>query len=131
MSIRKTLYLVLIIALTLSLAACFGDKGNVKKEKKAKAKPKAAVKAPSKKIPSSSKFAKIKIGMPRKQVIDLIGYSKDTSHHTTGKSYIPFYHGRDRGRRVLYYKGEGRLYFSTGNDKLVKMEYDPSEDGYH
>ncbi len=69
--------------------------------------------------------------MPRKQVIDLIGYSKDTSHHTTGKAYIPFYHGRDTGRYVLYYKGEGRLYFSTGNDKLVKMEYDPSEDGYH
>ncbi|MBU0673693.1 MAG: hypothetical protein KJ950_03520 [Proteobacteria bacterium] len=80
-------------------------------------------------IPASSPFAKIKMGMGSKQVLDLIGPPGDQQHFTTGKSYIPFYYGKDTGRWVYYYKNHGRLVFG-GNDKVVSIDYDPKEDGY-
>ena len=79
-------------------------------------------------IPSDSLFAKIKIGMGKKQVMDLIGFSSDMHLVKSGKQWIPFYFGSDILRFVHYYKGEGRIVFS--NSRVIKIDYDPSEDGY-
>lgn len=62
-----------------------------------------------------SKFTKLKIGMPMKQVIDLIGQPSDQGSYVTGKAWIPFYFGADRYRHELIYKGQGRLVFSGGS----------------
>lgn len=80
-------------------------------------------------IPASSKFAKIKEGMSQRQVMDLIGMWNDTEHYTTGKAYIPFYRGKDSVRTAYYYKGEGKIIIG-GNDRVVSVHYDASEDGY-
>lgn len=80
-------------------------------------------------IPPESPFAKIKVGMGQQQVLDLIGSNNDMEVKTVyGKLYNPFYFGTDIIRTILYYKGQGRLYF--GNGRVVKIEYDPTEDGY-
>lgn len=86
-------------------------------------------------IPASSPFSKVQVGMSQKQVHDILGQPTDTSNHTTGKMFIPFYFGNDMMRFEEYYKGMGRLTF-TGvgvggvNLKLYSGVYDPSEDGY-
>lgn len=88
---------------------------------------------PKQDIPSSSKFSKVKMGMGSTQVKDLIGQPSDTRSGSTGKAWIPFYYGSDRTRTTYYYKGEGRISFSYGyggGDKVVGIDYDPSEDGY-
>lgn len=79
-------------------------------------------------IPSDSPFSKIKVGMGMRQVTDLIGHSNDSSVYSTGKAFIPFYFGTDTVRHVFYYKNQGRII--TSNDRVVKIEYDPTEDGY-
>ncbi|WP_225433133.1 hypothetical protein [Thauera sedimentorum] len=62
-----------------------------------------------------SKFTKLKIGMPMRQVMDLIGQPSDQGSYVTGKAWIPFYFGADRYRHELIYKGQGRLIFSGGS----------------
>jgi len=80
-------------------------------------------------IPSNSLFAKIRIGMGQRQVMDLIGQPSDLQTRMTGKNWIPFYFGSDRMRTIYYYKGQGRIFFS-GNSRVMKIDYDPAEDGY-
>ena len=88
-------------------------------------------------IPPSSPFAKIKLGMPMKQVFDLIGPPTDTRSYLTGKSFIPFYFGADASRFDALYKGQGRITFAgasgiTGSSgKVYRIVYDPTEDGYN
>lgn len=62
---------------------------------------------------ANSRFTKLKIGMPQKQVTDLIGEPTDQGAYVTGKAFIPFYFGSDRGRWEMVYKGQGRLIFSN------------------
>jgi hypothetical protein len=61
-----------------------------------------------------SKFTKLQIGMPLKQVTDLIGQPSDQGAYITGKAWIPFYFGSDRHRYEMLYKGQGRLIFAGG-----------------
>jgi hypothetical protein len=82
-----------------------------------------------------SKFAKLDIGMPMKEVFDLIGAPTDTSANVTGKAFIPFYFGGDSVRSVAYYRGEGQLVFTrknigTSTFRLYAIRVDPSESGY-
>ena len=87
-------------------------------------------------IPATSKFAKIMIGMPMKQVFDTIGAPTDTRAYVTGKAWIPFYYGSDTARSEALYKGEGRITFAGGSGlaggayKVHTIVYDPAEDGY-
>ena len=81
-------------------------------------------------IPADSLFSKIEIGMEKSQIIDLIGPPSDLQSKSSGKIYIPFYFGRDVARTVYYYKGEGRIIISSGNDKVMRIDYDPLEDGH-
>jgi len=48
-----------------------------------------------------SKFTKLKIGMSRAEVVDLIGPPTDEGAYVTGKAFIPFYYGSDRSRIEL------------------------------
>lgn len=62
-----------------------------------------------------SKFTRLQIGMPLKQVTDLIGQPSDEGSYITGKAFIPFFFGGDRHRQELVYKGQGRLIFAGGS----------------
>ena len=82
-----------------------------------------------------SKFTQIKIGMPMKQVMDLVGQPTDQGAYITGKAFIPFFWGSDRYRYELVYKGQGRLIFagSSGFDtsaSLVWIIHSAAEQGY-
>ena len=84
----------------------------------------------------NSKFGQLKIGMPMKQVTDMIGAPTDQGAYLTGKAFIPFYFGADRSRYELVYKGQGRLImagqggFSFGGGNLVWIIHNPNEPGY-
>ena len=83
-----------------------------------------------------SKFTQLQIGMPMKQVIDLIGPPTDQGAYVTGKAFIPFYFGSDRHRHEMVYKGQGRLIFAGGSignytaGHLVWIIHNPREGGY-
>lgn len=112
----------------LALTGCMGS------SQESSATPKTAKAEASKgttKIPRSSKLSKIKKGMSRKQVYDLIGAPTDSHGYSTGKSWIPFYYGGDRYRYENLYKGEGRIIFTGRNHwKVHEIIYDPKESGY-
>ena len=88
-------------------------------------------------IPSGSPFSKVNIGMPEKQVYDIIGEPSDTKYYVTGKAWIPFYFGNDSSRHEALYKGWGRLVFTGANAfgggsfKLYQIINDEHEDGYN
>ncbi|POZ50041.1 hypothetical protein [Methylovulum psychrotolerans] len=86
-------------------------------------------------IPSNSPFAKVKVGMPYRQVHDLIGEPTDTGSHATGKAFVPFYFGGDVMRMEDFYKGLGRIVYTGAgmggvHFKVHEIIYDPNEDGY-
>lgn len=83
----------------------------------------------------NSKFAKLRIGMGRKEVQDLIGTPNDTHSYTTGKAFIPFYFGKDAYRIETFYKKEGSLTFEGGgvtgtSGVLIRVKVDTAADGY-
>ena len=84
-----------------------------------------------------SKFGQLKIGMPMRQVTDLIGQPTDQGAYMTGKAWIPFNFGSDRHRIELVYKGQGRLIFagpagfSYGSGNLIWVIHSANELGYH
>ncbi len=89
-------------------------------------------------IPGSP-FKKLEIGMPQKQVSDLIGNglqgAADCGSYATGKAWIPYHFGGDKYRTECAYKGLGRLIFTSQSDfdsraVLIKIVYDGGEDGY-
>ena len=88
------------------------------------------------KAKSDSAFNKLQIGMPMKQVIDLIGQPTDQGAYITGKAFIPFYFGSDRHRYEMVYKGLGRLIFAGGSlgdfmsGHLIWIIHYPNEGGY-
>lgn len=82
----------------------------------------------TKNIPSESKFAKLQNSMTKQKVYDLIGPPKDVTSIISGKTFNPFYFGTDINHTVLYYEGEGRIVFNQ-KDILIKVIYDPNEDG--
>lgn len=82
-----------------------------------------------------SKFVKLEIGMPMKQVTDLIGEPTDSGVNITGKNFIPFYFGNDRIRMKAFYRGEGYLIFNQQNSlgtgyRLIAIHVDRGESGY-
>lgn len=82
-----------------------------------------------------SKFAQLKIGMPLKQVTDLVGTPTDQGAYMTGKAWIPFNFGSDRYRYEVVYKGQGRLVFAgsagfDSNAHLIWIIHSANEQGY-
>jgi hypothetical protein len=84
----------------------------------------------------NSRFAKLQIGMPMRQVVDLAGPPTDQGAYVTGKAFIPFYFGADRHRFEMTYKGAGRLIFAGGSigdyssGNLIWIIHNPNEPGY-
>jgi len=83
----------------------------------------------------NSKFAKLRIGMGRKQVEDIIGAPSDSHVYSTGKAFIPFYFGKDAYRIETFYKKEGSLTFEGGgvtgtSGVLIRVSVDATSDGY-
>jgi hypothetical protein len=84
----------------------------------------------------NSKFTKLQIGMPVRQVTDLAGPPTDQGAYMTGKAWIPFYFGADRHRFEMTYKGQGRLIFAGGgmgdfgSGYLIWIIHNPNEPGY-
>ncbi|WP_406848413.1 hypothetical protein [Xanthomonas citri] len=81
-----------------------------------------------------SKFTQLKIGMPMKQVTDLIGQPDDQGAYVTGKAFIPFFFGGDRYRYEMAYKDQGRLVFAgksmgTGGN-LIWIIHNKNDSGY-
>ena len=70
-----------------------------------------------------SKFTRLQIGMPMRQVTDLIGQPTDQGAYVTGKAWIPFYFGGDRHRYEAVYEKQGRLIFagSSGFDSNAHL----------
>lgn len=84
----------------------------------------------------NSKFSKLQIGMPVRQVTDLAGPPTDQGAYITGKAWIPFYFGADRHRFEMTYKGQGRLIFAGGgmgdfsSGHLIWIIHNANEAGY-
>jgi len=110
-------HLALIVLTVASLGACASNKD---KSSDANAKKSAVVEGEIIGKPApGSKFAKLKLGMPLKQAVALIGPPTDQSTHPTGKVSIPFYFGPDRWVIEYFYKHEGRLTFNAGEEQLL------------
>ena len=86
--------------------------------------------------PPKSKMAQITPDMRESQVMKIMGPPDDSKAYVTGKAFIPDYFGPDTTRFAAYWTGQGRVIFMGGNawgggrGKVVRVEYDPSEDGY-
>jgi len=86
--------------------------------------------------PAGHPFSKITKGMPDAQVRDILGSPNSTNSYPTGKGWIPGYGwwGTDAHRWEWFYKGKGRIVFNTrwfsSRMKVIRVLYDPSEDGY-
>ena len=127
----------IIITVLIFSSGC-SKLGTTKSDSQASAKAPASAVEPIKgKLVAGSKFSKIKIGMPMKQVYDLIGEPSDSKNYITGKAFIPFYFGNDAARFEALYKGWGRLVFTGANAfggrsyKLYQIINDKDEDGYN
>ena len=126
----KPKHLVIGAVALIFLIGVVGCASNASQPKPAESKSTAPAAAPAVQLPKSSIFNKVKIGMHKNEVHDKIGTPTDYKTVVSGKAWIPFYYGRDTTRTVEYYKKEGRLLYSNGNDRLIEIIYDPNEDGY-
>ena len=81
-----------------------------------------------------SKFTRLQIGMPMRQVTDLIGQPTDQGAYVTGKAWIPFYFGNDRYRHEFVYEKTGRLVFAgsgaDGTSPLIWIIHNRNEPRY-
>jgi hypothetical protein len=129
----------LIIACTLALAGCGGGQdarndqttGNSQRVKLPDGFEGEVDGVPAR----QSKFARLQIGMPAKQVTDLIGQPTDTDMNVTGKVFIPFYFGGDTVQMKAFYRGEGFLiytgsHFAGSPNRLAEIHVNPAESGY-
>lgn len=81
-----------------------------------------------------AKFDQLEIGMPMKQVTDLVGQPNDQGAYVTGKAFIPFFFGGDKYRYEMAYKNQGRLVFAGDNmgtnGHLIWIIYNKTDSGY-
>jgi hypothetical protein len=121
----KIKYLALVVLSSALLGAC------ASKPSKNDSSPAPAAKVEGEivgKPAPGSKFSKLKIGMPLKQVVATIGAPTKEWSHPTGKVSIPFYFGPDRWVIQYSYKGEGLLTLNSGEEQLLtKIEVNKAE----
>jgi len=123
------------LAVVMIGVAAVGVAGCAKREPKPEAQQAAAKEPKYTPPPASSPLAKVQEGMSEAEVQRLIGPPDDSHAYVTGKAFIPFYYGGDQTRFAAYYRGKGRVIFAGGNQwgagrgKVVRVEYDPNEDG--
>ena len=103
----------------------------------ADAKPAAAEKPAAAKgaaAPAGHRMSKLAANMSPQQVQEIMGAPTGEASYPSAKTFMPYNFGGDTGNRVEYkYKGEGRVVFAVprygGNMKVVRIDYDPTEDG--
>lgn len=86
-------------------------------------------------VPADSPLRKVTLGMSEGDVVAVLGPQTSTDTHATGKAWNPFHvTGKDTMRVVYYYKGLGRVEFSTGSwgqrNGAILCIHDPSEPGH-
>jgi hypothetical protein len=124
---RRLLVIVMCGAVALSVGGC------ARRERAERRETAEASNYPP--PPARSPMAQIEPGMREPQVMKILGPPDDSRAYITGKAFIPWYFGPDRSRFVGYWRGKGRVIFMGGNQwgggagKVVRVEYDPSEDG--
>jgi hypothetical protein len=131
-----------VLAVALALGAGFlaagcasNDSGAAPaKSEPAKAAPAKAEPVKGAAAPAGSKLGKVTNDMSPEQVQEIMGSPSGQASYPTGKTFNPYNFGGDSGNRVEYkYKGQGRVIFAVprygGNMKVVRVDYDPSEDG--
>jgi hypothetical protein len=84
--------------------------------------------------PADHRMAKVAVDMSAQQVEEIMGSPTGQSRYPTGKSFAPFQFSNDSGWRIEYkYAGEGRVILAQprwgGSPKVVRVDYDPAEDG--
>ena len=78
----------------------------------------------------------IRNGMSMQEAFDLVGQPTTSSSRPTGKAFIPFnFKGGDSVRSYAYYKGKGRIVFSSDSHysstmRVIEVIVDPKESGY-
>jgi hypothetical protein len=121
---------VMVCSMTLTLAACAAQTSQ--NAGSSAAAPAESIGVPP---PPSSPLARVRLGMDKKQVKDVLGAPTDENSYATGKVFIPFYFGNDARRTSYYYKGMGRVVFADGNafggggTEVIRVDYDPTESG--
>jgi outer membrane protein assembly factor BamE (lipoprotein component of BamABCDE complex) len=132
--IMRIARLALGIGVALSLAACASTGGNGSSASEGSSAKSTSTKAPRGVAPpKSSPLARVSLGMTPDEVRQKIGSPTSEQSYVTGKAWIPFYYGPDTARTDWKYKGQGRVVFSrnqySGSVKVIRIDYDPSEDG--
>ena len=115
----------------------FGCKSDDSAQKPAAEKPAAPAKAAPPKgasAPAGSKLSHVAQNMSPEQVQEVMGAPSGQASYPSAKTFNPYNFGNDSGNRVEYkYKGQGRIVFAVpkwgGNMKVVRVDYDPTEDG--
>lgn len=84
--------------------------------------------------PAGTKLARITDGMSEADVISILGEPTSQQNYMTGKAWIPYYYGSDVSRLDYRYKGAGIVVFGrnrySGKTRVIRVDYDPNEDGY-
>ena len=118
------------------LGGCKSDDASQPAAQPAKAEPAPAkAEAPKGvKPPAGHRMAKLMLDMSAQQVQEIMGAPSAEARYPTGKSFAPFQYSNDSGWRTEYkYKGQGRIVFADprwgGSMKVVRIDYDPTEDG--
>ena len=141
---RRIASIVLVAALTaLGVAGCANKSGGTAAAPTPQAAPAPQKAAPppaapaapkANAAPAGTKLSKVQVNMNPGQVIEIMGQPTSQNTRITGKEFIPGYAGSDATRQYWNYKGAGRVVMGTnrwtGKQKVIAVEYDPSEDGY-
>ncbi len=84
--------------------------------------------------PAGTKLARVTDGMSEAEVISILGEPTSRQDYMTGKAWIPYYYGSDVSRLDYRYKGVGIVVFGrnrySGKTRVIRVDYDPNEDGY-
>jgi hypothetical protein len=103
-------------------------------QKKPAAAPAKAAPTKGAAAPAGSKLSKVMADMSPEKVQEIMGSPSGQASYPSAKTFNPYNFGNDSGNRVEYkYKGQGRVVFAVpkwgGNMKVVRVDYDPAEDG--
>jgi hypothetical protein len=84
--------------------------------------------------PADHRMAKLALDMSPQQVQEIMGAPSGQARYPRGKAFAPFQYSNDSGWRSEYkYAGEGRIVFAEprwgGAPKVIRVDYDPNEDG--
>jgi hypothetical protein len=89
-----------------------------------------------KKHKGKNSLLSIQNGMGLQEVESIAGSPTSTTSHVTGKSFNPYYRGKDNVRLIHLYKGRGRVLYSRGSRysnrrwRVVEVQIDLGEPGY-